>query len=77
MTLLEGFGNLVRAVAGMFVVLGVWALIQRLVRQRSGCGDPDKDMLEFMLHGCGEGCGGKGECHSRVGPIETPVRRGA
>jgi len=64
MTILEGLKMLLRVVAGMFVLLGIWVLVQRAARRRSECSNPDKDMLEFMLHGCGGGCGGKGECHS-------------
>lgn len=52
-----------KAVLGMFVVMAVWLAIQGFVRWRSGCGH-DKDVLDFMLHGCG-GCSGRGQCHKR------------
>lgn len=56
--------NLLRAVGGMFVVLSLWVIVQTAVRRRSGCKNPDKDVLDFMLHGCGGGCAGKGNCHT-------------
>jgi len=59
MTLLDALFSVLRAAAGMFVVLGVWSLLQAFVRRRSGCRNPDKDVLEFMLHGC---CG---NCHHK------------
>lgn len=82
MTVLEGIGSLLRAVAGMFIVLGVWAAVQGLARRRSGCKNPDKDLLDYMLHGCGGECGGKDGCHSsqpagRIDGIETKGIRGA
>ena len=49
---------------GMFAVLGGWILFLKFVRQRSGCPNPDKDVLDFMAHGCG-GCTGSGLCHGR------------
>ena len=62
MNVLQEMGNLLRAAGGMFVVLGIWVLIQALVRRRSGCKNPDKDVLESMVHGCAE-CRGHGSCH--------------
>jgi hypothetical protein len=55
--------ELVKAISGMFIVLTLWVAIQRFVRRRSGCPNPDKDVLDFMLNGCGGGCSGKGLCH--------------
>ncbi len=64
--MMEMVWEFARAMAGMFVVLGGWILIQGVVRRRSGCKNPNKDVLDFMLHGCSGGghCEGKGGCHS-------------
>ncbi len=56
--------NLLRAVGGLFAVLCFWVFLQNVVRRRSGCRNPDKDVLDFMLHGCGGGCANKGSCHT-------------
>ena len=85
MNYLEAIIRLVGATAGMFVVLGLWVVIQNTVRRYSGCANPDKDVLEFMLRGCGGGCGGRGACHANddethldmVEDIEPPVKQGA
>lgn len=52
--------DVVKAAAGMFAVMSVWIGIQAFVRRRSRCGR-DRDMLEFMLNGCG-GCSNAGIC---------------
>ncbi len=52
------------AVSGMFLALLLWVGVQDLVRRRSGCRNPDKDVLDFLLNGCGGSCGNKGHCHS-------------
>jgi hypothetical protein len=56
--------NLLEAVAGMFLVLTLWVSLQAFVRRRSGCKNPDKDVLDFMLNGCGGSCSNKGSCHT-------------
>jgi hypothetical protein len=71
--MLETLRNLAGAVAGMFAILSAWVWLQGVVRRRSGCHNPEKDVLEFMLHGCGGGCKGKGSCHSET----TVEMRGA
>jgi len=55
--------TLVTTVLGLFLVLGLWFLIQSYVRWKSGCGG-DRDLLEYMAHGC-LGCKGPGAC-SRI-----------
>ena len=45
---------------GIFVALALWFLFMSFVRRRSGCRG-DKDVLEFMTHGCA-GCKGDGAC---------------
>jgi hypothetical protein len=85
MNYLEAIIRLLGATAGMFVVLGLWVAIQNAVRRYSGCANADKDVLEFMLRGCGGGCGGRGACHvddneahlDMVEEIEPPVKQGA
>jgi hypothetical protein len=52
--------DVLKAAAGMFIVMSLWLGIQTFMRRRSGCGR-DQDMLDFMLHGCG-GCAGSGIC---------------
>ena len=47
-------------VAGLFLALGVFFLLQSYVRWKSGCGS-DRDLLDYMAHGCG-GCKGPGSC---------------
>ena len=55
--------NLVKAVLGIFAVMTIWLGIQALVRRRTRCGR-DKDVLDFMLHGCG-GCTSHAPCRNR------------
>lgn len=64
MTWLDAFWTLLRSSIGMFLILSIWILIQRFVRHSSGCQNPDKDVLDFMLNGCGSSCSSKGLCHS-------------
>lgn len=64
MTVLESLTSMLIAAIGMFLILCLWIWIQSIVRRRSGCQNPDKDVLDFMLGGCGGGCSGKGLCHS-------------
>jgi hypothetical protein len=54
------------ATGGMFTVLSLWVLVQNRVRRASGCQNPDKDVLEFMLQGCGGGCRNQDSCHSQI-----------
>ena len=80
MTLWDAVGDLARAMAGMGIVLGGWFALQLFLRKRSGCRNPDKDILDFMLNGCGGSgsCGGKGECHSKkTGDAQFTGIRGA
>ena len=42
------------AIAGMAIVLGLWFVIQAVVRRRSAC-HGDRDLLDYLLNGCG-GC---------------------
>lgn len=60
-------------ILGLFLILASWVSIQSLVRRRSGCKNPDKDVLEFMLHGCGGGCSNKGQCHTPHSQESHPV----
>ncbi|MBL8237927.1 MAG: hypothetical protein JNM66_10940 [Bryobacterales bacterium] len=79
MNIWEAVSDLARAMAGMAAVLGAWFALQLFLRKRSGCRNPDKDILDFMLNGCGGGgCGGKGECHSKkTGDAHISGIRGA
>lgn len=52
--------TLLLTVLGFMIVLGAWYAIQMYLRYRSGCGH-DRDLLEFMAHGC-TGCKGPGNC---------------
>lgn len=56
--------NLLGTALGIFLVLGGWILFLQMIRRRSGCPNLDKDVLDFMAHGCG-GCTGSGLCHGR------------
>jgi len=53
------FGVL-KAAAGFFIVLSVWLAIQAFARKKNGCAR-DRDMLDYMLHGCGN-CLHGGKC---------------
>jgi hypothetical protein len=44
--------SVLKAAAGFFIVMAVWLGIQAFARKRSGCAR-DRDMLDYMLHGCG------------------------
>ncbi len=52
--------NIVEAVAGIALILGLWFVVQSYVRWKSGCGH-DRDLLEYMAHGCAS-CKGPGAC---------------
>jgi hypothetical protein len=70
---LNALFELLNVVAGFLVVMSVWLGIQAFVRRRSGCGK-DRDMLDFMLNGCGgcangATCGRKGELGGHHEPL--------
>lgn len=70
--------ELFRVVAGMFVVFGGWLALQVYLRKRSGCHNPDKDILDYLLHGCGGGgCGSKGGCSAQTDREKPMGIRGA
>jgi len=41
-----------KAAAGFMIVMAVWLGIQGYARRQGGCAR-DRDMLDYMLHGCG------------------------
>ena len=59
----ESLFDFLKVSAGFFTVLGVWFGFQELLRRRSRCGR-DKDMLQFMLGGCGS-CANRGACEAK------------
>lgn len=65
MTMQESLIDFLKVSAGFFVVLGAWFGFQELLRRRSHCGR-EKDMLQFMLGGCGS-CANRGTCESKKG----------
>jgi hypothetical protein len=62
---LNAFLDVLNVAAGFFVVLSIWLGIQTFVRRRTSCGR-DRDMLDFMLNGCG-GCANRATCTKRKG----------
>ena len=56
--------NLLFTVVGLFVVLGLWFLIESYVRWKSGCG-AGRDPLEYLAHGCFS-CKGPESCSRKV-----------
>jgi len=60
---MEALINLAKAVLGFLSVMLLWFGVQAFIRRRSGCGS-NKDVLDFMKHGC-SGCKGNGACHNR------------
>ena len=70
--MLETALSFITGVVGMMVILGLWLLLQSVVRKNSGCG-PGKDVLDYLGHGCG-GCKGSTSCSRRkiVTGVETP-----
>jgi|HubBroStandDraft_6_1064221.scaffolds.fasta_scaffold354415_2 hypothetical protein len=58
--LTEALLSVIKATAGFFIVMAVWLAIQAFARRRNGCA-PDRDMLDYMLHGCGN-CLHGGNC---------------
>ena len=57
--------GVLKAAAGFFVVMAVWLGIQAFARRRGGCAR-DRDMLDYMLHGCGN-CLHGGHCEKSKG----------
>jgi hypothetical protein len=41
-----------KAVAGFGVVLGLFIAVQYFIRRQSGCANANKDLLDYMPHGC-------------------------
>ena len=67
MTLLDALYQFLGVVCGMFAIFGGWLGIQYFVRRRSGCRNPNKDMLDYLLNGCGGGsCQSNGSCHTHT-----------
>ncbi len=60
---METILSVLEAAAAMFVVLGLWLLWLAYVGRKSGC-RRDRDVLEYMTHGCA-GCQGAGPCHQQ------------
>ena len=48
----ETLFTLAKTVAGFAAILGVWILVQMYIRRQSGCVSRDKDLLDYMPHGC-------------------------
>jgi len=44
--------SLLTAVIGILIIMGAWFVIQAVIRKNSGCGS-DRDVLEYLAHGCG------------------------
>jgi hypothetical protein len=63
------FGVL-KAAGGFFVVMSVWLGIQAFARRKSGCAR-DRDMLDYMLHGCAN-CLHGGNCDKSKEAQELP-----
>lgn len=61
--MLETLLSLLRGVLGILAVMGLWVILQAIVRRGSGCG-ADKDVLDYLAHGCG-GCKGSDACRKR------------
>jgi hypothetical protein len=49
---LSALVSVLKAAAGFFIVMSAWLAIQAFARRRGGCAR-DRDMLDYMLHGCG------------------------
>jgi hypothetical protein len=63
---------LAKTVAGFAVVLGVWILVQMYIRRHSGCVSRDKDLLDYMPHGCANCSRSKsGQCSRTRGNAVT------
>ena len=44
--------DILTAVIGILIIMSGWFVIQALIRKNSGCGS-DRDVLEYLAHGCG------------------------
>jgi hypothetical protein len=58
--LIDAVLGILKASAGFFIVIGIWLGIQAFARKKNGCA-PNRDMLDYMLHGCGN-CLHGGNC---------------
>ena len=54
--------DVLKAVLGILLVMGVWFGVQAFVRKQKACGR-DHDVLESMAHGCA-GCNGSASCRN-------------
>lgn len=63
MTLSGAIFELLKTFAGFFILLAAWFGFQAILRRRSHCGG-EKDMLQFMLGGCGS-CANRGTCETK------------
>ena len=55
--------EILKAVAGVLALALIWLAIQRFLRKRLAI-DPGEDVLEDMVHGCGN-CEHSGTCSGR------------
>jgi hypothetical protein len=60
---MESLLKFAQAFIGFLLVLLAWFGVQAFIRRGSGCAS-NKDVLDFMKHGCA-GCKGDGACHNR------------
>lgn len=60
---LETLVEVVRVALGILLVLAAWLGLQAWLRRKSACRG-DRDVLDFMLNGCG-GCQNGGVCRRR------------
>ncbi len=49
--IIDALLSVLKAAAGFFIVMAVWLGIQGYARRKTGCAK-DRDMLDYMLHGC-------------------------
>jgi hypothetical protein len=59
-----------KAAGGFFVAMSAWLGIQAFARRKGGCAR-DRDMLDYMLHGCGN-CLHGGSCGKSKEAQEPP-----
>lgn len=66
--------GMLKAVGGLFALMGIWLAVQAFIRRRTPGAAQDQDVLEDLVHGCG-GCGGH---HACSGPAvgKGPARMG-
>jgi hypothetical protein len=60
---METLLDFAKAMIGMLSVLVIWFALQAFIRRGSRCSS-NKDVLDFMKHGCA-GCKGNGACHNK------------